>query len=751
MENPPFDPIPRVSDELQLPRRGVTAVLELVDGGATVPFIARYRKEATGGLDEVQIRAICDHRDKATELEKRRAVVLTSIGEQGKLTAGLEAKIRDCKTRAALENLYLPFKQKRKTRASIAVERGLEPLARQILAQRGGNPVAEAQRFVSAEKGVADAESALAGARDIVAQSIAEDPDLRERLREAVQRHGLLVSRARKEVLQPGKPRTKFEQYYDFAEPLRTVPSHRYLAVARGEREDVLRVSVDLDTEPSIGRALRSRRHDRQSPWAPQLEEAVRDAFKRLLLPSAYKAVRSALKELADESAVDVFANNLKSLLLAAPLGGRAVLGIDPGLRTGCKCAAISDTGSMLAHATVYPLRSAERAAKDLVGLVRTHRPYAVAIGNGTGGRETMALASKALKDAGLNEVVLVEVNEAGASVYSASDVARAEFPDLDLTIRGAISIARRLQDPLAELVKIEPRSIGVGQYQHDVHQPMLHKKLGEVVESCVNHVGVDLNTASAPLLGYVAGIGPKLAERIVAHRDQRGAFRRRKDLLAVSGLGARTFEQAAGFLRIRGGTEPLDASAVHPERYGLVQQMARDLGLGVVQLVGSAENARRIDLRRYIGGDVGEPTLRDIVAELEKPGRDPRESFEPPRRRDDVTELSDLKPGMTLEGVVTNVTHFGAFVDVGVHQDGLVHVSQLADRFVKDPAEVVRAGQRLTVRVLEVDLERRRISLTAKSGEPREKRPPAEPRDRPKKGQAPTRGKRTGPGSWEF
>ena len=680
----------------------------------TVPFIARYRKEATGGLDEVQIRAIEERRAYLTELEDRRAAIAASIEEQGKLTAELRARIDACSTKAELEDLYLPYKRQRRTRGMIARERGLEPLADRILAQpTSGNPAIEAAAFVDPDKDVADVDAALAGARDIVAEIAAENATVRAAARQMFTDQGELVSKA---VPKNTKQPTKFEQYYDFREPVKTIPSHRFLAIVRGERDKVLRAHVEVDSARLTRDIERTMGLVASSPFAAQLAEAIRDGYKRLLAPSVENDVRAELKRRSDRDAVDVFADNLRNLLLAAPLGSKAVVGIDPGLRTGCKCVAVDQTGKFLDHLTIYLVGgNLSAAASDFARFVKIYRPVTIAVGNGTGGRETELFVRKLLRDTGVLDLFVVQVNEAGASVYSASDVAREEFPDLDLTVRGAISIARRLQDPLAELVKIEPKAIGVGQYQHDVYQPLLQKKLTEVVESCVNRVGVDLNTASAPLLSYVAGIGSSIAKKIIVHREQNGAFASRKQLLKVSGLGPRAFEQAAGFLRIRGGGHPLDASAVHPERYGLVARMAADLNVELAELVGDSTLARRIDITRYTGEGVGEPTLRDIVAELDKPGRDPREEFEPPKFRDDVNSLEDLQEGMRLEGVVTNVTAFGAFVDVGVHQDGLVHVSQLADRFVKDPKDVVKVGDKLAVRVLDIDLARRRISLSAR------------------------------------
>ncbi len=696
----------RIAQTLGLPSGQVASTLALLADGNTVPFVARYRKEATGGLDEVAIRDIAEHAEKLRALDQRRATILSSIEEQGKLDPRLRQRVEAAATRAELEDLYLPFKPRRRTKAQVARERGLEPLARRILEQPpGGHPKRDAQRFVRGE--VTDVDAALEGARHIVSERVAEHPAVRALLREAFERNGTLVSKAKKAAR---TQRTRFESWYDYSEPSRRVPSHRYLAVCRGEREGVLDVKVEIDFDRRRERVERIFRLRRGSPFASELRDAIEDAWKRLLRRSIEGEARAALKERADREAVDVFANNLGNLLLAAPLGNKVVIGVDPGLRTGCKCAALDASGAFRAHITIHPIRDEQRAATELRRFVERHGAGAVAVGNGTGGRETERLARNVLEDL---DVVVVQVDEAGASIYSASDVARAEFPDLDLTIRGAISIGRRLQDPLAELVRLDPKSIGVGQYQHDVHQPLLTRKLAEVVEDCVNRVGVDLSTASAPLLTHVAGVGPKLAERIVAHRSKHGPFRRRQSLLDVSGLGPKAFEQCAGFLRIREGSNPLDASGVHPERYPLVQRMARDLGVGVRDLLG--EQAARIELQRYVSDTVGRPTLEDIVAELGKPGRDPRSAFEPPRFSDDVNTINDLREGAVLEGVVTNVTHFGAFVDLGVHQDGLVHVSQLADRFVRDPAEVVAAGQRVRVKVLSVDLDRKRIALSIK------------------------------------
>ncbi|MEZ4404896.1 MAG: Tex family protein [Polyangiales bacterium] len=706
-----------IAEELTLPAAGVRSVVDLLAEGATVPFIARYRKEATGGLDEVQIRAVEERHGYLRELEDRKKTVLEEIERQGKLTDELRAKITACASKSALEDLYLPYKPKRRTRAMIAREKGLDPLAQRVLAQpNDGDPSAEAAAFVSADKGVETVKDALQGARDIVAEVVAETAAVRAYARKLFVDEGVLAVTKAPEVSGP----TKFEMYYDFREACRTIPSHRFLAVRRGETENVLRADIEVDAAKAAAEVARIAGRRSSSPWSGEMDLAVADAWRRLLAPSVETEVRLELKARADREAVEVFAQNLRALLLAAPLGPRTVIGVDPGQRTGCKYAVVDDAGRLLDHGVLYLVQgdnALQRSRDELRALVAKHKPVAVAVGNGTHGRETEGFVREVV-GTGSGAPIVVPVSESGASVYSASEVAREEFPDLDLTVRGAVSIARRLQDPLAELVKVDPKSIGVGQYQHDVFQPLLGKKLDEVVESCVSSVGVELNTASAPLLSRVAGIGPTLARRIVQHREKSGAFRSRKAVLDVAGLGPKTFEQCAGFLRVRDGEHPLDASAVHPERYALVERVAKDLGVDVRALVANADLLRRIDWKRYAAGDVGEFTLRDIATELEKPGRDPRASFEPPKFRDDVRTMEDLKPGMSLEGVVTNVTAFGAFVDVGVHQDGLVHVSQLADRFVKDPAEVVRPGDKIKVRVIEVDLARKRISLTARSGE---------------------------------
>jgi uncharacterized protein len=714
-----FDPVPQVSADLKLDPQSVGAVVRLLAEGATVPFIARYRKEATGGLEDVAIVAIQERATYVKEIEERRQAILKEIDKQGKLTDELRKTIEACAEKARLEDLYLPFKPKRRTRATIAKEKGLEPLADRIWAQTDdGKPAEAAVAFVNDEKGVADVEAALAGARDICAERISDDADVRAMVRETYVKSGVVVVGKTKEHAEAV---TKFDMYASFEEPVATIPSHRFLAIRRGEQEGILRSQLRVD-EQDVGDRLVARVKVRKgNPWGEQLEIAARDALKRLVMPSVESDVRVDRKLEADKAAVEVFALNLRQLLLSSPLGTKTVVGIDPGQRTGCKVAVVDDTGKIIDHTVLYLVQGDQATAKareTLRTICKTHRPAAIAVGNGTHGRETEAFVRDVLASEGLKETFTVSVSEAGASVYSASEIARQEFPDLDVTVRGAISIARRLQDPLAELVKIDPKSIGVGQYQHDVHQPMLARKLDQVVESCVNVVGVELNTASVPLLSRVAGLSATVAKRIVAHRDKKGAFRSRTELLEVTGVGPRTYEQAAGFLRIRGAEHPLDASAVHPERYGLVEQMAKDLGVPLHTLVGNAALASKIDWRKYVSADVGEPTLKDILSELAKPGRDPRDSFEPPKFRDDVRTMEDLVLGMELEGVVTNVTAFGAFVDVGVHQDGLVHVSKLADRFVRDPNEVVKVGDKIMVRVMEVDLARKRISLSAKKND---------------------------------
>ena len=707
-----------VTKETGLKSFQVENTATLLREGATVPFIARYRKERTGELDEVEIRSIEERFTYFTELEERKITVLKSIEEQGKLTPELTARIETTRQKTELEDLYLPYKPKRRTKATIARERGLEPLADLIAAQElmQGTPDEIALPFVDPEREVPDTAAALAGAGHILAERFAEDADLRAFVRRLTGEQGLISSRVaadKKEAV------TKFEMYYDYQEPLREVPSHRMLAMRRGEKEEVLYLSI-LAPVGEILAGLKARTIRGESIFRPLLAEVIEDAYKRLLAQSIEVELRLESKQRAEETAIRVFSDNLRNLLLAPPAGGKKVLGIDPGLRTGCKLAAVDGTGRFLDNSTIYPHTGEGKATvakQDLLRLVEAHGCEMIAVGNGTAGRETEQFVREALTESGM-QIPLVMVSEAGASVYSASEIAREEFPELDLTVRGAISIARRLQDPLAELVKVDPKSIGVGQYQHDVNQTQLKKSLDAVVESCVNFVGVDLNTASWALLSYVSGVGPSLAKAIVRHRDENGKFASRKALLDVARFGAKAFEQSAGFLRIRGGSHPLDNTAVHPERYPVVETMAADVGVSLAELVTDPALVSRIDLSRYVTGAVGLPTLRDILDELKKPGRDPRQEFQAAAFRDDVREMTDLKEGMVLQGVVTNVTAFGAFVDIGVHQDGLVHVSHLADRFIKDPNEAVQVGQIVKVKVLAVDGERKRISLSIREAE---------------------------------
>jgi len=692
--------------------------VELLREGATVPFIARYRKERTGELDEVQIRAVEDLLAYYSELEDRRTTILKSIGEQGKLTAELRERIEAARQKNELEDLYLPYKPKRRTKATIARERGLEPLADMIATQSltSGTPEEAALPFVDPERDLPDATAALEGAGHILAERLADDADMRAMVRRLTAEQGIFSSRVA--VDKKGQV-SKFEMYYDYQEPLKTVPSHRMLAMRRGEKEEVLLLAITAPTEQILA-GLKSRLITGESIFRPILEAVAEDAYKRLIATSIEVELRLESKNSADETAIGVFARNLRNLLLAPPAGGKRVLGIDPGLRTGSKLAAVDPTGRFLEHVTIYPHTGAGRVAQarqDLLRLVNTHGIEMIAVGNGTAGREMELFVKEALAEAG-KPLPVVMVSEAGASVYSASEIAREEFAELDLTVRGAISIARRLQDPLAELVKIDPKSIGVGQYQHDVNQALLKKSLDGVVESCVNYVGVDLNTASWALLSYVSGLGPALAKAIVGHRDANGPFASRKGLLKVPRFGAKAFEQAAGFLRIRQGTHPLDNTAVHPERYGVVAAMAADLGVSLERLTSEPALASRIDLKRYVTEEVGLPTLNDILDELKKPGRDPRSQFQTASFRDDIREISDLREGMILQGIVTNVTAFGAFVDIGVHQDGLVHISHLANRYVKDPNDAVRAGDVVKVKVLSADAVRKRIALSIKEAE---------------------------------
>lgn len=712
-----FDILVEVARELSIALGQARSTVALLQEGATVPFIARYRKERTGSLDETQIRQVEERWRYYGELEERRQAILTSIEEQGKLTDPLRAQIEASRQKQELEDLYLPFRPKRRTRATIAREKGLEPLAERVWAQREPpEAVARAAAaFVDAARGVASVEEALAGAQDILAERVADDAAVRAEVRATLRRAGTLAARRRPDA---DDPEGKFAQYYDHAERLDRMPHHRVLALDRGERAEVLRVSLEGPDDEIVARLRR--RFAAPSPRlaSPVVAAAVEDAYKRLVRPAIERELRAELTEAAGAAAISLFSQNLRQLLLQPPVREAVVVGVDPGLRTGCKVAVVDGTGKFLEHTTLYPHPPHNRrseASRALLDLVRRYDATLVAVGNGTASRETMQWVEQALAGLDGGRVRAVTVSESGASVYSASPVAIEEFPDLDVTVRGAISIARRLQDPLAELVKIEPKAIGVGQYQHDVDQKELKEALDGVVESCVNHVGVDLNTASASLLAYVAGIGPQLARNIVKWRDDQGAFSARAQLLKVPKLGPKAFQQAAGFLRVHDGPQPLDASAVHPESYPVVERMAARLGLRVQELIRNQAAIRRIEPREFVGGDVGLPTLQDIVAELEKPGRDPRGEVQSVAFRDDVHSLEDLREGMVLPGVITNVTDFGAFVDVGVHQDGLVHVSQMADRRIRHPSEVCAIGQAVQVRVLGVEPERRRISLSMK------------------------------------
>jgi uncharacterized protein len=703
----------------------VEAASGLFAEGATVPFVARYRKEATGGLEDLQLENIFKRREYFLELAERRDAILESIREQGKLTDELEAAIRAALAKQELEDLYLPYKPKRRTRAQIAREKGLEPLADELLdkaADRSAAPAALASPYVDAEKGVEDPAAALAGARDILAERLSENADRRAELRKTLSTQGFLRVR----VL-PGKENAPdaavYRDYFEHDEPGRDIPSHRLLAVLRGEREGFLLTDLRIDDDAEVDSLARAWGVPVETPCGQEVAAATADGYKRLLRPSITNEVRSEMRERAEAQAIAVFRANLEALLLQAPLGQVAVMGLDPGFRTGCKLAVVDGTGRVVATDVIHavpPHADEARAAATVVGLIRKHGVLAVAVGNGTAGRETEAFARKAVQnagDTGLDKVVVAIVPETGASVYSASAVAREELPQLDVSLRGAVSIARRLQDPLAELVKIEPRSMGVGQYQHDVDQKSLERELDTAVEGAVNRVGVELNTASAPLLRRVSGLSERVARAIVEHREANGPFHSRKGLTGIPGLGPKTFELSAGFLRVRGGENPLDNTAVHPERYPVVQKMAQQLAVPLGDLVGNKDLVSRLDFSRFAdaGQNLGAFTLEDIKTELLRPGRDPRPEFKTPEWRADVTSVKDLQPGMVLEGRVSNVTNFGAFVDIGVHRDGLVHVSELTHRWVADPREAVKVGEIVKVKVLEVDYQRERISLSIK------------------------------------
>ena len=703
-----------IAQTLNLPMRGLVAVIELLDDGGTVPFIARYRKEATGNLDEVQIRAIEEKLAYFRDLADRRETILASIAEQGKLTDELKARIEATLDRSELEDLYLPYRPKRRTKATIAREKGLEPLATYLWAQSpGAETLASfAAGFVNAELGVGTVEEALEGARHIVAELMSEDADLRKTLRQMVFDEGIIVSRKAMDAVDEQE---KFKMYYEYKEPVKTIPSHRMLAIRRGEGENVLYFLIEVEPERAVG-IMRRHVLRQQGDWTPQLELAIEDAWKRLLNSSIQGEIRLELKRRSDTEAIHVFRDNLYNLLLAPPAGPISVLGIDPGLRTGCKVAVVDETGKLLAHEVLYLHTSKhgnEEAAPKLEALLRRHHVRAIAIGNGTASRETDAFVRGFLKDKGIQDIFSVTVSESGASVYSASDVARQEFPDLDLTVRGAISIARRLQDPLSELVKVDPKSIGVGQYQHDVDQRQLAESLEKTIESCVNRVGVDLNTSSWTLLRHVAGITERTALNIVSYRNEKGSFRSRTQVLEVPGIGPKTYEQAAGFLRIRNGDNPLDMTAVHPESYSVVEQIALSLKVSVREVIEQPKLLENVDRKQLSAGTY---TVDDILNELRKPGRDPRDKFVAPSFDDDVRGIDDVTAGMILEGVVTNVTKFGAFVDIGVHQDGLVHISELSNRYIKDPSEAVKTGQVVKVKVLSVDTKAKRIALSIKA-----------------------------------
>lgn len=710
--------IGEIANELSLPLKQVQAAVELLSAGNTIPFIARYRKEATQSLDEIALRAIEDALERMHTLTARKATILKTIEEQGALTDALRTQIDQCSDLRTLEAIYLPYKPKRRTRATVARERGLQPLADVLKKQvRLGQPRESILKaYVDPSKEVPDSDAALQGALDIVAEEWSEDVDTREWLLGQASKFGKVASqvkRGKKSV----EGADKFEQYFDRGESVARIPGHRILAMLRGASEGILRVGLELDSARESAQLKRRLVHNQQFEFANDLLRCVDDCYERLLLPATESSVLTQLKEKADEEAIAVFGKNLHELLMASPAGPRVTIGIDPGFRTGCKVAVVDGTGRFLSNATIYPTppkNDTQSAAETLLKLIGQHGVELIAIGNGTASRETDAFVGDLIKDHRL-DITKVMVSESGASIYSASELAGQEFPDLDITVRGAISIARRLQDPLAELVKCDPKSIGVGQYQHDVNQPKLRKCLDRVVESCVNRVGVDLNMASAPLLSYVAGIGPKLATNIVDYRNANGRFSDRQQLLAVPKLGKKAFVQAAGFLRIRGADQPLDNSAVHPECYSIANRMAKHLKADLKSIVGNAKLSQQLQAQDFVDENFGLPTIQDIIAELAKPGRDPRSEFRAVKFDDAVNSLADLKPNMVLEGVITNVTHFGAFVDLGVHQDALIHISQLSNEFVSDPNSVVSVGDVVKVKVLEIDASRKRISASRK------------------------------------
>jgi len=704
--------IQKISGELDLTPHQVEAVIALLDDDATIPFIARYRKEATGSLDEVAITAIRDRIEQLRDLDKRREAILKSLDERGLLTDELKARLDAAETMAELEDIYLPFRPKRRTRATIAREKGLEPLAELIFQQDDIDPIAEAEAYIDEDKGVATTDDALTGARDIIAEWINEDADARAKIRTLFQERSTIRTKV---ITGKEEEGAKFSDYFDWEEPLAAAPSHRILAMRRGETESILNLHIAPPEDEALA-ILEDIFVIADNAAAEQVRTALHDGYKRLMGPSMETEMRVESRKIADVEAINVFASNLRELLMSAPLGQKRLLAIDPGFRTGCKVVCLDQQGQLLHNSTIYPHGSeaqAYDAEVEIKALVDKFKTQVIAIGNGTAGRETESF----IRRLDLPGHILIEmVNESGASIYSASEVAREEFPDYDITVRGAVSIGRRLMDPLAELVKIDPKSIGVGQYQHDVDQGALKQGLDDTVMSCVNAVGVEVNTASKQLLTYVSGLGPSLAQNIVEFRNGNGPFNSRTKLKKVSRLGPKAFEQAAGFLRIGDAPNPLDRSAVHPESYDVVEKMASDLGCTVADLMADESLRNKIKLSNYVSGSVGMPTLQDIMAELAKPGRDPRREFAPFSFDDSVNAIEDLEKGMQLPGIVTNVTKFGAFVDIGVHQDGLVHISQLADKFVKDPSDIVKVQQRVKVTVLDIDLQRNRISLSMKS-----------------------------------
>lgn len=699
----------KIGKELGISSKQVNATIELLDEGATIPFIARYRKELTGSLDEVQVGNIRDRVTQLRDLDKRREAILKSLSEMGKLTDELQSKIDAAESMLILEDLYLPYRPKRKTKASVAKEKGLEPLATTLLLQETNDVTTLALGFINETLGVNSVEEALQGARDIIAEFVAEHADARAKMRELFMKKGFIRSKVIKGKEEAG---IKYKDYYDWSEPIKDAPSHRVLALRRAERELFLSLEITPEEDEAI-HILQSLFVKSNNAASIEVITAIQDGYKRLLGPSIETETRVITKQLADQEAIRVFAENARQLLLAAPLGQKRIMAIDPGFRTGCKVVCLDEQGKLLENTAIFPHEAKRKADSEALikSLCSKYQIEAIAIGNGTAGRET----EQFIRAIGIPDVLVIMVNESGASIYSASEVARDEFPDQDITVRGAVSIGRRLMDPLAELVKIDPKSIGVGQYQHDVDQSKLQQSLDDVVSSSVNAVGVELNTASKQLLSYVSGLGPVLAQNIVNYRNEHGAFKSRHELKKVTRLGDKAFEQAAGFLRIRGAAHPLDESAVHPERYALVEKMASDLKCDLSALLNDEGIRKGIDLKRYISDDIGLPTLKDILNELSKPGRDPREQFELIQFSDGVNSIEDLRVGMELTGIVTNLTKFGAFVDIGVHQDGLVHVSQITDKYIDDPAKVLKVQQKVKVKVMEVDVQRKRISLSMK------------------------------------